>query len=946
MALTFGHPARWNITRSSDLGPRERTQWCTVRRTKHGQERLLGRSAELEAVRGRLARGRAGGSEVVLIEGEPGIGKTRFLAEVLADPGGLRPFRAEADELERTRPFGPLVDALGCRLASPDPLRAEIARLVDDGAAEFRIVERFAELLERLALEGPLLVAIDNLQWADPSTVAALRFATRHLVDVPVAVVLASRPIPRGHELAGFVDASRRDGALQVTLGPLDEDAVVGLVEDILGGPPGAGLRSLVASAAGSPFYVTELVDALAADGQLHTRGGVVDADAASVPVAFRGSVVRYLRFLGESRLSLLRWAAVLGSHFSPDGLATVSGESVDVVLAVMDDAVRAGIVVPDGDRLAFRHDLLHEALYEDMGTAAQRSRHLAAGRALAKGGAAPLEVAYHLVRAPATEDAMAVDWLLAAAGQAIDATTQAELLDAALQRLAPTDPRAAEIGIEAIVYLGRAGRVTDAEALADRLRARVGAAGAARLSNALAGAYADQTQPEGVLRHCDAVRHDRSLPPGDRARLLAVEATALNQVGRVDEAEAAARRAIEAGERHATPFAVLTGRAVLCLCALATGRGRDAAAMAAESAKAWISEYGTVVLQMALLNEDRLAEVDELYRGSQSRVVESGYLVALPALQANSGLALLAAGKLDDALVQAEAAFALAEQVKAPVITAVARAVIARIALHHGSVAEAEAALGPTPPVRGLGVDGIHWSRALILEVQGDLTAARETLAAIWDSQLRYIAGGWIGIGPHLVRLHLAAGDRDQAASVATGVEKGASGSDGPSAAGAALRCRALVERDPALMRQAIARYERGPRALETAATREDAALLFDETEAVEQLLAALAAYEDAGATADVTRVRASVRERGLRLGVRGTRQRPATGWDSLTPTEHRVAALAAEGLTSRQIGDRLYVSTFTVGSHLRHVYQKLGINSRLQLAAETSRHQGRDVG
>jgi hypothetical protein len=392
-------------------------------------------------------------------------------------------------------------------------------------------------------------------------------------------------------------------------------------------------------------------------DGRLDTRDGIVDADTASVPVAFRGSVVRYLRFLGEPRLSLLRWAAVLGSHFSPDDLATVSGESIDVVLEVMDEAVRAGIVVPDGERLAFRHDLLSEALYEDMGTAAQRSRHLAAARALATGGAAPLEVAYHTMRAPAIQDAAAVDWLLAAVGPAIDATTQAELLESALQRLAPTDPRAPEIAHQAIIRLGRAGRVTDAEALAARLRAHVGAAGAARLSVALAGAYADQTQPEGTLRHCDAVKHDRSLPPALRAYLLAFEGSALGLVGRVDEAEAAARRAIEVGERHAAPFAVQTGRSVLCLCALATGRGRDAAAMAAENAKTWESDYGPVILQMTLHGEDRLVEVDELFRVSQGRVLESGYLVALPALQANSGLALLTAGKLDDALVQAEAA-------------------------------------------------------------------------------------------------------------------------------------------------------------------------------------------------------------------------------------------------------------------------------------------------
>jgi DNA-binding CsgD family transcriptional regulator len=365
---------------------------------------------------------------------------------------------------------------------------------------------------------------------------------------------------------------------------------------------------------------------------------------------------------------------------------------------------------------------------------------------------------------------------------------------------------------------------------------------------------------------------------------------------------------------------------------------------MAAENAKTWGAEYGAVILQMTLLNEDRLADADRLFRAYQSRLVESGYVIGQPALQANSGLALLMAGKLDDALVQAEAGLALAEQTNVPVVTAVARGVIARVALHRGSVTEAEAALGPTQPVGGLGVDGLESARALILEAQGDVTAAREALNSTWDSPHRYIIG-WVSIGPDLTRLHLAAGDRDQAASVATAVERGASGSDAPSAAGAALRCRALVDSDPALMRRAIASYEHGPRALETAAAREDAAALLGETEAVDELRAALAAYEAAGATGDATRVRASLRRRGVRPGVRGARQRPATGWDSLTPTERQVVALAAEGLTSRQIGDRLYISTFTVGSHLRHVYQKLGINSRLQLAAATRRHQRKDI-
>ena len=133
---------------------------------------------------------------------------------------------------------------------------------------------------------------------------------------------------------------------------------------------------------------------------------------------------------------------------------------------------------------------------------------------------------------------------------------------------------------------------------------------------------------------------------------------------------------------------------------------------------------------------------------------------------------------------------------------------------------------------------------------------------------------------------------------------------------------------------------YEAGPRILETAKAREDAASLLNGAEAIAQLRAALATYETVGATGDITRVRSALRQRGINLGTRGPRQRPPTGWKSLTPAEQRVVALAAEGLTTRQIGDRLYISSFTVGSHLRHVYQKLGINSRVQLTKQAINH------
>lgn len=141
-------------------------------------------------------------------------------------------------------------------------------------------------------------------------------------------------------------------------------------------------------------------------------------------------------------------------------------------MLPVLEEAVQAGILVHEDERLAFRHDLLREALYKDMGAGIPSSLHLDAGRALAASGAAPLDVAHHLVLGPAAEDDMAVDWLVAAANQAIHLGTKADLLESALERLPSTDRRSADIGAEAVTVLGQSGRVGDAEALADRLGA------------------------------------------------------------------------------------------------------------------------------------------------------------------------------------------------------------------------------------------------------------------------------------------------------------------------------------------------------------------------------------------------------------------------------------------------------------------------------------------
>lgn len=165
-------------------------------------------------------------------------------------------------------------------------------------------------------------------------------------------------------------------------------------------------------------------------------------------------------------------------------------------------------------------------------------------------------------------------------------------------------------------------------------------------------------------------------------------------------------------------------------------------------------------------------------------------------------------------------------------------------------------------------------------------------------------------------------------------------------SLAGAALRCRGLAEDDAEILRAAVAAYASGSRPLELALASEEAGAAFARQGMVDQagppLQQAAEIYERLGAARDLARAEAVLRQAGIRRGRRGPRGRPRTGWHSLTPTERTVAQLVAEGLSNPQIGDRLYVSRRTVQTHLAHVFAKLDLSSRAQLAAVVTQHRG----
>jgi DNA-binding CsgD family transcriptional regulator len=235
--------------------------------------------------------------------------------------------------------------------------------------------------------------------------------------------------------------------------------------------------------------------------------------------------------------------------------------------------------------------------------------------------------------------------------------------------------------------------------------------------------------------------------------------------------------------------------------------------------------------------------------------------------------------------------------------------------------------------------------ARGLLLEAHGQLGPAADLLGRAWHQNLQAgVVSELRLLAPDLVRLCLATGREQLAGSLLPEVERIAAQLGVPSAQGAALRCRGLLARDPEVLLAAVAAYRRSPRLLELAQTCEDAAIHLagaGRRQAANGLLQeASQIFGGVQATRDLLRLRGVARRFGLTGPPRSVR--PATGWESLTDSERRVAELVAEGATNREVAATLVISTHTVDSHLRHVFAKLGIASRVQLATIVAK-QGR---
>lgn len=963
---------------------------------------FVGRSTELSDLLLALSQGERGHGRLVLVEGEAGIGKTSLLREALlqAEAMGFRCLLGGAEELERHRPFGAIQAAVGIGRGSPgaNPADAEetaaeiVSLLAGDRKpaaghparaqvqtpgppeAGYRILDALIDYVEQLCAPGPVAIGFEDLQWADASSLLALNRLSRQVATLPLVVIATLRLLPRSPELDALLSQGRGEPGtgepgsrpLTITLERLDTASVAAMVTALAGAPPGEGLARELARAGGNPFFISELLATLRRGEALEIAGGKVELRAVGggrgtrwLPDSLTAAILHRLHYLSPDARTTLQVASVLGSSFSLSHLVALTGRPVTSLRQDLRQAIQGGVLTDDTTRLAFRHDLIREALYQSMPQALRHPLHLNAATALLETGVPPEEVAGHVVRGAEAGDLEAVQLLRTAAAQAgtRSPAIAAELLTHALE-LAP-EPGPAMDAAQADLALFRlsAGRLADSEALCRATLARPhdpGVEGPLRLC--LVQACVGQGRvADGLAEIALAVRSP-ALTERERGRLWAWASTCRVIIwdlpGALSDAEQALRICGAIDDDLGTTVA-LAGAAAVSQC---RGRFREALALG-EEAVAAAGRSGspaarrlrlTIMHALMLIDVDRFDDAQRALRQGRFAREQRGARWNLPTYHFVSALGRFCSGEWDEALAQCDSAADFAEEVVVFQAQLVAHSLRALIALQRDDLRTCERELAAAdaegdasgPQWRP---DWLLWAKALLAEAQGRPGEALATLLKAWDlCAAAGVVAEYPVIGPDLVRLAMANRESILAAQITEAVELLAATAGVAGVTGAALRCRGLVSGEPGRFVAAAQAYRASGRQRELALACEDAAVALGATargsEARPLAEEALAIFGQLDARRDLARAVARLRTAGVRaasLGPRAGRGRPERGWDALTEAEVRVAGLVAEGLNNPEIARRLFVSRRTVQSHVSNILEKLGMARRFELAA-----------
>jgi DNA-binding CsgD family transcriptional regulator/predicted negative regulator of RcsB-dependent stress response len=915
--------------------------------------RLLDRDRELGEILERLEAARTGAGAALVVEGPGGIGKTALLmaADRAARERGMCVLSARGAELEREFAFGVVRQLLDARVHGPGgaeliggaaALCAPVFDLTEQGEEDersFAVLHGLYWLCASLAEQAPLLVVVDDAHWSDPASLAFLAYLARRVEDLPVALAVASRPGVEEIE-GGLLGQSR---AALVRPAPLTRAGVSTLlVADTGDDPDDAFVDACLTATEGNPFLLVELVREI---GERGIAPAAEDAERVR-ELGPRTVARRLLARLGRASplsVEVVRAVAVLGADADVRRIALLTELSPEQVSDALDALVAADVLA--GERpVGFVHPIARSAIYAAI-PAGERARMHARGATLLREEGAPTErIASHLLLTEPAGDGESIGFLVAAARGALARgapSSAASYLRRALAEPPDPDDRPA-----LVAELGSAeSLVGDARAIG-HLREALEGSRDSDLRRAAALALARFLVLSGETGRAASIFESEATGPERWA--LRLEASAVSAgVGDIEAAplmQERIERLRARAERDADVPPVVF--AALAIADAQTNRPADETAELARRALVgsrrrglgWAT--GLVAVFTAFLFSERYDEASELVEEGFEIVRAHGSEVHFAMCSAMRSCLGLRRGALGDAEEDARVALIAAPHQAHGFYGMFALASLLESLVERGRPEEAERELervGVPSRSSAATYGALIHARGRLRLAQGRVDDALDDFQAAGRHFLR----GGVGTpsaapwrsGAALAQLAL--GHRDAAQALAEEEVECASELGAPRALGLALRAHALARGD-----DGIALLEASARALEGSEASLELARSLTElgaalrrcgrrADARDPLRRALDLATRCGADPLAQQADTELRASGAR-----PRQPALSGPQSLTVSERRVAEMAAQGQTNREIAQALFVSLRTVETHLTHAFQKLGIDSRTKLA------------
>jgi DNA-binding CsgD family transcriptional regulator len=863
----------------------------------------------------------------VVVEGAPGIGKTFLAQKVLGfvPPGAAKVVSVAGEQGRRNDPF-----------AGAAPLLEGLPRGADPGAAAF-------DRVDELCADGPVVLCADDAHNLDGATLTLLRRLVWASRDLPLAVLITTRPYPSREPLTQLVEQAQ----VRLRLSSMGPMMVERMTFERTGRWPGPLLRRILGLAVGNPLYVAELLRAYQDAGALAEAGP--ETIEARFELDLQGTgldeVIRaHLGQLDGPTRDVLAALAVWGADIGADDLTRLLPRSAEASSEPLRRAISSGLVRQDpAGTIRFSHDLFREVVYGELAEDRRRATHRRAADVLAAGGYRPSLVADHLLRAagPGRDEAV-VDALreAVAATRTHAPEVTADLLDDLATVGADVPDQLLLSHVEALFYGGRG---QSAEAL---IRERIGTVTdigvAGQLQVTLIRSLSNRADVTAALEVIESTAAIPGLPVPTVRQLQGTRNWMLAQAGRpVPAAELDAARAsyVAAGDTDAQASTLATA----ALAAFLAGRPDHALELVREQEELGPAAgpmRGRASMQVMPVIYEMATAGPPAARAALARARRSAAEQGASWLDSffgfiGGGIAFTA-GDWDDAAAELDSALEQAEETGTGWISQPA-GVRAYIDAHRGRTGQARSRLASFRH-RGFplhfGWDTPGWAELAVLEAEGELRQAATLARTLW-SAARAHPGRWAGdLAPDATRVALATMDRRLAGQI--GEE-------------AAALCPPDISRlvlgmltaDPDAIGEAAAEFATAGRGMIEAVAREElacaAAAAGHRQRAADALDAALAGYRRMGAVPDQDRALARTRALGLRRSSREAHREADFGWAALTATETRIAALVRDGLTNREIGSRLFVSPRTVQTHVSHILHKTGLRSRVDIARFT---------